>query len=221
MNVSFSPSVASLDANEGLILAGGTDGDKDYKTYTISVENSDNKRTFYLQMNLGSSNTWTWQDQEGNPQISVTTGAGTIRPYPGNSKQLVWSIPEDKNLNGMAYEIYGKTVTFTVKVPQGQTFCINHIALECIPQIHSQRVYGVVEQISQVVLGVGQIGFIVSVHHRSSIHFSGCPTEDSKNLLKSFILDLNVLPLQRILLCNSISALGVRGRNWFEKSAFY
>lgn len=132
MNVSFAPSVASVTAAEGLLLAGGTDGDNDYKTYTISVVNTDNKRTFYVQMDLSNSNTWTWLDQSGNPQISVTTGAGSIRPYPGNSRQLIWSVPEDKSIASgtFGYAQYGNTIEFTVKVPQGQNLYINHIALE-------------------------------------------------------------------------------------------
>lgn len=132
MTFSFN-SVTSVDTQNGILLAGGTEDDRDYKTYTISVVHSDNKRMFYIQMDLAASNTWTWQDQDGNPQISVTTGAGAIRPYPGNTKQLVWSIPEDQNITAgtTPNTLYGNTVTFTVKVPQDQTFCINHVVLEC------------------------------------------------------------------------------------------
>ena len=114
----------------GIFLDGGTDGDKDYRTYTVSVINGNDKRMFYIQLDLAASNTWTWKNQNGEPQISVTTGAGLIRPYPGNTKQLVWSIPEDQSKSGPVKSIYGNTVTFTIKVPNDQCFCINHIVLE-------------------------------------------------------------------------------------------
>ena len=44
-------------------------------------------------------------------------------------------------------------------------------ALENVPDVHPHRVHGIVEHVSQMILGIGQIGFSVSAHRYSSIDF--------------------------------------------------